>query len=315
VPLTLYSGERMMKTRAKALTAAFILFILSVKTFAADTEKIFAIISSDAQQYMLAYNGFKDTVGKNTKISVMSGTIKGGNENEIASAINSSDPLILLAVGTKALKFAKGIQGNRKIIHCMVFSEKEINDSNTAGIEFNIPESYKAEKIKEIIPNHGTMGVIYTGASEKQFLNLKKACEEKSIPLLDVKTQNGEDFPKALNRIKNRINLFMMVTDSALYYPGSVQHLFNESVNNGFGVIGLSSFYTKAGAVLSFDFNYYDVGADAARLAFEKFYNGVNGKPAESGRIVYSLNVSVAQKAGIDFSAGAVDKAAEVFGR
>ena len=305
----------MLTTWAKTLTAAFILFIISVNTFGADTEKIFAIISSDAQQYMLAYKGFKDTAEKDAKASVMSGTIKGQNENEIAPAITSFDPQILLAVGTKALKFAKEIQGNRKIIYCMVFSEKEINDNNTAGIEFNIPESYKAGKIKEIIPNHGTMGVIYTGASEKQFLNLKKACEEKSIPLLDVKTQSAEDFPKALNRIKNRINLFIMVTDASLYYPGSVQHLFNESINNGFGVIGLSSFYTKAGAVLSFDFDYYGVGADAAYLAFEKFYGGLGGKPAESGRIVYSLNTGVAGKVGINFSKESVDKAAEVFGR
>lgn len=311
----LHSGDRMIKIRAKTLTAALILFIIAGNAFAANTDRIFAIISSDAQQYMLAYNGFKDTAEKNTKVTVRSGTIKEQNQNEIAASVSSFDPQILLAVGTKALKLAKEIQGNRKIIYCMVFSEKDINDSNTAGIEFNIPESYKAAKIKEIIPNHGTMGVIYTGASEKQFINLKKACEENGIPLLDVKTKSGDEFPKALNRIKNRIDLFIMVTDSALYYPGSVQHLFNESISNKFGVIGLSSFYTKAGAVLSFDFNYYDVGVDAAYFTFEKFYGGLKGKQAPQGSIVYSLNIGVADKVGIDFSKESVGKAAEVFGR
>ena len=305
----------MKKAWQKLLMAAAILFAASLHIFAANPDKIFAIISSEAQQYKLAYNGFKDIIEKNTKASVISGIIKEQNSSELSAAISLYNPEILLAVGTKALKFAKEIQGGRKIIYCMVFSENEISDDNTAGIEFNIPEGYKAAKIKEIIPNHGTMGVIYTGASEKQFKKLKKACEENGIPLLDIRIENGEGFPKALNRIKNRIDLFMMVTDSVLYYPGSVQYLFRESIDNGFGVIGLSSFYTKAGAVLSFDYNYYYVGVDAANLAFEKFFTGVNEKADASGRIMYSLNISVAGELGIKLSKESVDNAAEVFGR
>ncbi|MBN2755519.1 MAG: hypothetical protein JXR81_11765 [Candidatus Goldbacteria bacterium] len=305
----------MNKIWIKALISAAIVFTMSFHIFAANPDKIFAIISSDAQQYMLAYDGFKDTIEKNIKISVMSGTINGQNKNEIVSSIDSFDPQILLAVGTKAFNLAKEIQGSKKIIYCMVFSDNEIDGNNTAGVEFNIPESYKTEKIKEIIPNHGTMGIIYTGASKKQFEDLKKACEEKNIPLVDIRIESGEGFSKALNRIKKRIDLFMMVTDSVLYYPGSVQYLFRESIDNGFGVIGLSSFYTKAGAVLSFDYDYYYVGVDAAKLAFERFFSGVNKKADASGRIVYSLNMSVAEELGIKFSKEAVDKASEVFGR
>jgi len=297
------------------LMAAAILFALSIQIFAANPDKVFAIISSDAQQYKQAYNGFKDTIEKNTKASVTYGIIKEQNNSELLTAISSYNPEILLAIGTKALKFARDIQGGRKIIHCMVFSENENNDNNTAGIEFNIPEEYKVKKIKALIPNHGTMGVIYTGASEKQFKNLKKACEENGIPLLDIRIENGEGFPKALNKIRNRIDLYMMVTDSVLYYPGSVQYLFHESIDNKFGVIGLSSFYTKAGAALSFDYNYYYVGVDAAYLAFERFFTGVNEKADASGRIVYSLNMSVAGELGIKLSKESVDKASEVFGR
>ncbi|PKL92280.1 MAG: hypothetical protein CVV21_05875 [Candidatus Goldiibacteriota bacterium HGW-Goldbacteria-1] len=305
----------MKKIWLKVLILSAILLAMSLHIAAANPDKIFAIISSDAQQYKLAYSGFKETIEKNTKASITYGIINDQNHSELSTKISSYNPEILLAIGTKALKFAKEVQGQRKIIHCMVFSENENNDNNTAGIEFNIPEEYKVIKLKGIIPNHGTLGVIYTGASEKQFKSLKKACEENGIPLLNIRIESGEGFAKALNRIKNRIDLYMMVTDSVLYYPGSVQYLFRESIDNGFGVIGLSSFYTKAGAVLSFDYDYYYVGVDAAHLTFKRFFTGVDGKTDVSGRILYSLNISVAAELGINLSKESVDKAAEVFGK
>jgi putative ABC transport system substrate-binding protein len=81
-------------------------------------------------------------------------------------------------------------------------------------------------------------------------------------------------------------------------------------------VIGLSSSYTKAGALISFECDYENLGEQAAEIAL-KILNGKD--PAKIGflepkEINFSLNLLAAQRLGIKFSPEVIKEAREVFG-
>jgi len=58
-----------------------------------------------------------------------------------------------------------------------------------------------------------------------------------------------------------------MVADTKIYFPKSIEHLLREGLSRKIPVIGLSSSYTKAGSLISFDCDYEDLGRQTAEFA------------------------------------------------
>jgi putative ABC transport system substrate-binding protein len=69
-------------------------------------------------------------------------------------------------------------------------------------------------------------------------------------------------------------------------------------------VVGLSRYYSKDGAIISFDCDYLDMGKQAGELAV-KIIDGTKPKDIASvqpRKINFSLNLIVAKKLGVKFS-------------
>jgi putative ABC transport system substrate-binding protein len=275
------------------------------------------ILSSVEEPYQLAVNGYKKTIEKYSKPVFFEYVIKDQDQDSLATEIIKNNPDLILAAGTKALNFAKTAFPDKKISYCMVLAGEAAKNSNIAGVVLDIPEEYKLVETKKILPSAGSLGVIYSDSSLKQFENIKKACENNDIRLVGVKIEGEAGFQKALDKMKGEIDFFVMMMDSNVFSSKTIQYLFEESLDNKFPVIGLSSFYTKAGALISFEYNYNDVGVDTARLAIERFFPliPVDKTEAAAKKCGYSLNVLVAQRLGIRLTQDTIQGAFEVFGK
>jgi putative ABC transport system substrate-binding protein len=89
-----------------------------------------------------------------------------------------------------------------------------------------------------------------------------------------------------------------------------------ESVKQRFPVIGLSRFYTKDGALLSFDCDYKDLGRQAGEIAM-RIIEGAKPQeihPVAPRKLSYSLNMAVAEKFGIKFTPDIVKGAGYLYG-
>jgi putative ABC transport system substrate-binding protein len=275
------------------------------------------ISSSEAEPYKLAVSGYKNTIGKYFKPVFFDYLITDQDQGSLAVEITKNNPDLILAAGTKALNFAKTAFPEKKISYCMVLTGEGSKNDNIAGVVLNIPEEYRLVETKKILPSAGSLGVIYSDSSLKQFENIKQACESNDIRIVGVKIEGEAGFEKALDKIEDEIDFFIMTMDSNVFSPKTIQYLFEESLDDKFPVIGLSSFYTKAGALISFEYNYYDVGADTARLAIEKFFPLIPVDKTEAAvtKYGYSVNVLVAQRFGIRLTQETIQGASEVFGK
>jgi putative ABC transport system substrate-binding protein len=80
-------------------------------------------------------------------------------------------------------------------------------------------------------------------------------------------------------------------------------------------IVGLSSSYTRAGALASFEADYADMGRQAAEMAL-RIAGGQSPraiKPSGPRRVKTSINLAVAERLGIAFDPEAIKEADDVF--
>ena len=159
--------------------------------------------------------------------------------------------------------------------------------------------------------------MIYSPKSSWRYEETTEACKELGVQLIGRKIESGKEFTGALKEISRQIDCFLMIPDSKIYFPKSVEYLLLESLREKIPVVGLSSRYTKAGALFSFDCDYNDLGRQAANIAL-KIFNGENPadiKPVKPRKINLSLNIITAKRMRIKIPPRIIKEASEVFGK
>ena len=108
-----------------------------------------------------------------------------------------------------------------------------------------------------------------------------------------------------------------MLADSSLYFPKSVEFLLHEALGRKVAVCGLAAPYTRAGALISVEGDYRDMGAQAGEIGVRILM----GKAEDMGRIVVprkqsvSLNLLVARRLDLHIPAAMREQADTLFGK
>ncbi len=305
------------------LRTKFLLFILclifpTAWCHAAGRVVVSVVFSSDIEAYQQAWSGFEKFLGeKKVSLWVSEYNLKEEEPVEVYSRINKERPDIVFTLGTKASKLAKEKIKDIPVVFCMVFNPKKIVDLNITGVSMEIPDEKKLQLIKRILPDGKNLGVIYSPISTLRYKKMSQTYRDFGLQLIGRKIDSGKELPEALEEISRQIDCFLMIPDSKIYFPKSVEYLLLESLRKKFPVVGLSSLYTKAGALFSFDCDYNDLGRQAAEITL-KILNKEkpsNIKPAIPRKTNLSLNLIAAERMGIEIPSQIIKEASEVFGK
>ncbi|MFH1684171.1 MAG: ABC transporter substrate-binding protein, partial [Candidatus Margulisiibacteriota bacterium] len=217
---------------------------------------------------------------------------------KIISQIIAEKPDFIFTLGTKATRLAQVSFRDIPIVFALVLDPEMIKAPNVAGVLMDIPAKTKLELLKKICADKRNIGVIYSQKSLRELNELQQACQELGWTLISNKIVSGKQFPDALRDINPQIDCFIMLPDTTIYFPQSVKYLLGESIKQKFPVVGLSRFYSKDGAFISFDCDYMDLGQQAGEIAL-KIIDG--SKPADLPLMIprkfkFSLNLTVAKK-------------------
>jgi putative ABC transport system substrate-binding protein len=201
------------------------------------------------------------------------------------------------------------------VVFCMVFNPQEITGSNITGVSMEIPDEEKLQLIKRILPDGKNLGVIYSPISTLRYRKMSQTCRDFGLQLIGRKIDSGKELPEAFEQISRQIDCLLMIPDSKIYFPKSVEYLLLESLRKKIPVAGLSSLYTKAGALFSFECDYNDLGRQAAEVTL-RILNGekpAHIPPAIPKKINLSLNLIAAERLGINIPSQMIKEASEVF--
>ena len=271
------------------------------------------LLSSDMEFYKEVSTGFKMYFAdKGTAIKLNEYNLKAASPAEVAGKISSENTDLVFAIGEDALKTSKEMIKGPKIVFAMVFNANGIADENITGVLLDISPEMKLAGIKKILPNVKTIGMLYSAGSKQTYENIKNECEKRNITLNAKMVNEDAEFTNALNSAFSGSDCFLIILDPKIYFSQTLKFLLLESLKQKVPVIGLSSFYTKAGALASFDCDYKDLGRQSGDIA-AKMLSGETSKPAHPRKYKYSLNLITANKIGIDISENVTKEAAETF--
>ncbi len=299
---------------------AIALFLISFSQwcFATEGAAVSVVFSSDIVPYQQAWQGFKDFFEqRNTALKVDKYNLKYQEPEFIHSQIKNQKPDIILTLGSGASRLARQRITHTPVVFFMVLNPEELAGSNITGVSLSIPAIMQLEEIKRLLPQVKKIGVIYSPKTINIYTEVLQACKDSDCQLIARKVSTGEDISNVLNNISGEIDCFLMIPDTEIYFPKAVEYLLIEGLNKKFPVIGLSSYYTRAGALFSFECDYQDIGAQAGEIAL-KILDGQNPAdilPAKPRKVRFSLNLLTAKHIGIKIPDAVIKQANEVFGK
>lgn len=300
----------------KKLLIFILLILFNIINVFADTLSVMVIMSSDLTPYKQSLSGFTQYFkDQNYQFNLDTNVLSKINTSTLYNKMETKKPDMILTIGTKATKITSKRTQKIPIIYNMIFNTERFNNPNITGISLHIPLRIKLKYIKKILPQAKRIGLIYTHKSLHSYKEAIKTCKNYNYKLITKKVTSGKDLDEAIKEIAWKIDLFIMVPDSQLYFPQSVKYLLLETLKKKIPVIGLSSIYTKAGALLSFDCHYKDMGLQAGEIA-EKIVKGQTPSdiiPLSPRKVHISINTLVAERLGIKLSKTVINSAHKVY--
>lgn len=284
--------------------------------FAAERVIVSVIYSSSSEPYQQAWEGFKSYLSsKNIALWVSQYNLTEQVPEKIIYQVAAEKPQLIFALGTKAAKLAQEKFRDIPIVFSLVLEPEFFREDNVTGVLMDIPAKMKLEQIRRLFPGTITLGLVFSEKTTAKAAEMLQASNELGLKLVAKKIDSEKQLPEAIREIKPQIDIFIMIPDTKIYFPQSVKYLLHESLKQKFPVVGLSRFYTKDGAIISFDCDYLDMGKQAGELA-TRIIDGA--KPAEIASVMprkinYSLNTGVAHDLGVKFPKEIIKEATFIY--
>lgn len=292
---------------------------------------IFAIFGY--QNISIAAEPYQIAVVKSKNISSYEEILKGAREElniqgisftfeefpkqaTLTEDILSSNPDLILTLGSDALSRIPDD------IHIpVVFSgllsppESLINKHHISGSLLDIPPELLFAKLQATLPEAKTIGVIYhPETTEKKVAQAHVAAEKLGLQLKTFPIQSAKEIPKLKEM---GIDALWIVPDPMVCRPAIIKRLLLKSYRQRIPVMGISSSYVKAGALLALVCDYEDIGRQSGEVAAKI----LSGLPPSKTEITIPrstklyLNKSIARRLGIKIPKNIIAEASEVFGK
>jgi putative ABC transport system substrate-binding protein len=282
---------------------------------AIDKANVDILFSSDQDSFAQTAKGFKNDLRGKTALQTNEMSLSKMAPEAAIAKISADSPSLVLAVGPQAAKLVRDGIKNIPAVYCCIFDPAEYSSPNMSGATLDIPADLKVSEIKRILPNIKKIAIVYSDKTHAAFNEFSASCAKQRFELLGGKASSEADLADAFKSVTGAPDSCFVIIPDNIYTGQSVKFVLLEGLKNKFPVVGLSPFFTKAGALISFECDYEDHGKQAGEIAIS-ILNGANPqeiKPVRPKKIRYTLNMMVAEKLGLTIPDSVVNEASEVF--
>lgn len=270
-----------LKTLIVAMFLVFFIFIAIDTGSAVGEINVVIVYSKALAPYNDAISGFKDEFKAGnylidcTRYDLSSAQ---GKEEQFVNKIRNTNPTIIIAMGTEAALFSKLNFPDTTVIFSMVLNPVESGiaknlkepGKNITGVSLNIPIEDQFKKIKEMLPQVKSIGIIYNANKNIELVvEAEKAARKTRFELIAKPVYSEADVPGALKEIIKEADLLWAGVDPLVYNVKSSQYILLRTLREKVPFIAYSSLYVKAGALAAFECDYDDIGRQTARVAIE----------------------------------------------
>lgn len=281
-----------------------------------------AVVKSlDLPEYNSALEGFIATL-EEAGSTVTHATYLLSRDPEDAektcAQIRKSKPDLILTLGTRAAREISDREKEIPIVYAMVLetvdesAEEPFIQSqpNVTGATLNIPMGIQLSEMRNTFPDVKTVGIISDPSKTKAMAETARALGKKHGVEVRIAWAHSEsEIPGALRQLRDSIDVLWMLPDATVLTPRSSRFVIFELIKSGVPVVGLSTAYVKAGALMALDCRYEDIGRQSGELAVQILAGEVPGTlpRTEPRSFTRAFNMKIREHIKISINESAVE--------
>lgn len=250
---------------------ACFLWALIATPFAAAATEILVLQSHDSLPYQQTLSGFQAYMRKdNLDVAYQTLTVSQPNSTAtLSQTLQNGRPKLILTLGTPATRMALTLVTDIPVVASLVLDTDEIRQYRSAtAVGLNFSAELQWQWLRRLLPNAREIAVLRAPKpGNRLFESLGKLAQAEGINLFWISVEEGENLPKQIESLPPQLDALWAIDGSTAYSASTVRELLLYSFRNRVPLIGLSAQWVKAGALYALDWDYGDLGAQAASLA------------------------------------------------
>lgn len=287
---------------------------------ASATTDILIVQSHSSEPYQQALSGFQsDLTAKKINADYQTLSVSNGSDaSALSQLMQNYQPKLLLTLGTPATRISMAQISKIPIVASLILETEELRrNTNATGVGLNFPASLQWLWLRRLLPDARQIAVLYDPNSGSGiFQALQKQAQAEGISLIQAPAADAKDLPVLMQTLPSQLDALWAVDGAAAYSTAAVRELLLYSFRNRVPLIGLSAQWVKAGALYALDWDYSDLGKQAAELAKDILLKGTppaSLPPQTPRKARLVLNMKTADHMKLQISDRWLPEMAEVF--
>jgi putative ABC transport system substrate-binding protein len=236
---------------------------------------------------------------------------------ELFPAVKRNSPQLLMTIGTLATQTALKELPNIPLVAGLVMDPDSLqNSGNATGVGVEFPIDVQLQWLQRIVPGVGTIGALYNPKENRAKIEAAtKIARGLGLNLITREVETPRALPDALDNIAKGADVLWGLSDQVVFSPQTAEPILLFSFQRRLPISGLTTSWTKAGALYSLDRNYSDLGTQCGELGL-KILQGTKPRalpPVSPRKVVYSLNLRTADHMKLDIPQSIIEGAQSVF--
>lgn len=221
-------------------------------------------------------------------------------DNQIIRQLAEGQYDLVTAVGPEAAVLVWGDRSPFKKLYAGVLDPLALPQllPEACGISLRIPVSLQLEKIAKTFPIIKKIGVLFDPRHNQWFYDQALARgKEYGLEMIALTVNSKHEIANVLKEHKGAIDAVWMIPDQTVISEKIIHYVIKQGIYNHMGVIGYNSFFSRSGAVFSFEFDYKALGSQAGQTMTAYLETGVCRQEAPAFNTI--VNQKIADKIGI----------------
>ena len=297
--------------RVSSAALALVLFAAGWPAAFPAEPDITVVLSHDTLPYRDAYRGL-DAVLKGAGRTVYPLVLDEADDPAQTRKLDKRAGTEAIALGERALEFVRKNRTSQPAVVCLA-----LNDAGRPGVTLAYLPVTRLEMVRQLLPFRVTVGALYIddAIGRKDISSLQAAAHSLGMQLAAYPIDAQYPLDSQLERLSNKFDILIGTYDLRIFSASHAQSILLFSYRHRIPLFGLSDAWTRAGAIMSLDWDFEDIGRQCGEIALKELHAPASiGKEASPPRhIVYSLNLRAASYFKIEFDESVQKHARRIF--
>lgn len=278
--------------------------LLLVSSAAAAGDGVVVIRSSELAPYKALEEAFTGAVGVPVKSLSLA--------DPAAAKAAASGGAVVVAIGQDAARLVLDSKPAGQVLFGLVPSPEKLGSGETQkAVPMFAGPARQLGALKELLPGAKRLGVIYAAPSEGLVADYERAARAVGGTLVKQEVKDRSQVANALRELIGKIDALLLLPDPVTLGVDIFKFLLTTSLESKVPLIGFSQGQAKAGALLTLEVDYQEMGREAAAAAKRALAGNAAAPQAPQGSLY--VNGKTAQMLGVTPSPSFKAQLREVF--